>query len=443
MATGGQTQSRGRFQVRAAKTGKHALKRKRTGKKRSAVAAAGALMLIPALAAGEPPVHSTKEVALAGFAGGGLIGLTDPGDVGADGSLPKNDQLGAEVLALAGTPELLGGVGPGMNVPNGPLGIPGTMLQAYMRAAQTLAASTPNCHLEWPLLASIGRIESNHARGGRVDANGRTNPLILGPVLNGGGFAAISDTDGGRYDGDTRWDRAVGPMQFIPSTWKGYAADGNGDGVTDPNNIYDATVGSGKYLCSGGMDMANPANRAAAVFRYNHSNTYVATVLRWADSYARGVTPLPSTPVVGIEQLAVSAPRLERPQTVQPPRTTQAPQPPHVPRPPASSPGNVHNPSPSPSPTTNPSPPTSTRTQVPGTRPTQVTPSTTTPTTTTPPTTTTTPPDSCTPTPTATTTPPAPTTTSTEPDPCATDDSAQPATTTTGVAGSILTTTAS
>ncbi|WP_436501732.1 lytic transglycosylase domain-containing protein [Actinokineospora sp. HUAS TT18] len=224
----------------------------------------------------------------------------------ADGSLPESAQLGSGVLAMAGNPGVLA-FGPG-TVPSGPLGIPGTMLDAYMRAAQTLNTTTPGCHLEWSLLASIGRIESNHARGGRVDAHGTTATPILGPVLNGGGFAAISDTDGGRYDGDNRWDRAVGPMQFIPSTWKGYASDGNGDGETNPNNIYDATVGAGKYLCSGGMDMANPANRRAAVWRYNHSDSYVATVLSWADAYAKGVTPVPTTPVSQIQQLAAPSP---------------------------------------------------------------------------------------------------------------------------------------
>ncbi|GLW92814.1 lytic transglycosylase domain-containing protein [Actinokineospora globicatena] len=298
------------------KAGKHRQQRKR---RRGAAAAAGALLLVPVVVAGEPVnfagADDASAVALAKHVGGGLFGLTDPNEVGADGSAPENTELGKQILALAGTPELLKyTAGPAVTLPGGPNGIPGTMLQAYMRAAQTLATTTPNCHLDWPLLASIGRIESNHARGGRVDAGGRTATPILGPVLNGGGFAAISDTDGGRYDGDARWDRAVGPMQFIPSTWKGYASDGNGDGETDPNNIYDATLGAGKYLCSGGLDLANPQQRATAVFRYNHSDSYVRTVLIWADAYAKGVTPLPSTPVDQAEQLALPAPKEPQPQ---------------------------------------------------------------------------------------------------------------------------------
>ncbi|MBY8854380.1 lytic transglycosylase domain-containing protein, partial [Saccharothrix sp. MB29] len=84
---------------------------------------------------------------------------------------------------------------------------------------------------------------------------------------------------------------AVGPMQFIPSTWAGYAADGNEDGKSDPNNIYDATIGAGNYLCANGADVGDPEQRARSVFRYNRSNEYVATVLYWADLYANGVTP--------------------------------------------------------------------------------------------------------------------------------------------------------
>ena len=81
-------------------------------------------------------------------------------------------------------------------------------------------------------------------------ANGTPRPHILGPVLNGlGGVGAIRDTDGGRYDGDAVWDRAVGPMQFIPGTWAGYGADGNGDGVRDPNNIDDAALQRALPLC--------------------------------------------------------------------------------------------------------------------------------------------------------------------------------------------------
>ena len=183
------------------------------------------------------------------------------------------------------------------NLPDGPLGIPGAVLDAYQVAQRTLAKTQPGCHLPWSILAGIGRIESDHASGGRVDAYGNTLGPILGPRLDGSpGMAAIPDTDHGQLDGDSVWDRAVGPMQFIPSTWRAYGLDGNGDGVANPNNIYDATTATGRYLCAGGADLSVPVQQQAAVFRYNHSATYVAIVLGWAQAYLTGVIPTPSAP---------------------------------------------------------------------------------------------------------------------------------------------------
>ena len=280
------------MQVGKGYKGQHSRSRRR---KAGLAAAAGSLLLVPgamtagdtlALAAHQKPAPQAPRPI-----------PTNPDVVGVDGSLPASSQVGTQLLANAGKPLDLAGAGPRLDLPNGPLGIPGAALQAYMRAADLMKTLAPDCHIGWPLLASIGRIESGHARGGQVDAHGNTLSPILGPVLNGGGFAAIADTDGGQYDGDPVWDRAVGPMQFIPSTWRGYASDGNADGITSPSNIYDATLGAAKYLCSGGYDLANPQEQAIAVFRYNHSDSYVQTVLLWADAYARGVTPLPMTPV--------------------------------------------------------------------------------------------------------------------------------------------------
>jgi hypothetical protein len=144
------------------------------------------------------------------------------------------------------------------------------------------------------LLAGIGKVESAHASGGRVDATGLTRGPILGPVLDGGpGMAAISDTDQGRYDGNTSWDRAVGPMQFIPGTWAVFGADGNGDGVKDPHNVFDAALAAGEYLCSGGADLRSPLGLVQAVLRYNHSMDYVSTVLRWMQTYSNLTVTLP------------------------------------------------------------------------------------------------------------------------------------------------------
>ncbi|MER6758671.1 lytic murein transglycosylase [Amycolatopsis sp. NPDC000673] len=187
---------------------------------------------------------------------------------------------------------------PGYDLPDGPLGIPATALVAYRHAAEVLGKEQPGCHIDWALIASIGRIESNHARGGYVDAAGTTLQPILGPQLNGTGpYAAIPDTDHGVLDHDPVWDRAVGPFQFIPATWRIYAADGNGDGKADPSNLFDASLAAARYLCSGGLDLANPDQLRTAIYRYNNSDAYVTTVILWAEAYRKGVAQVPDSPV--------------------------------------------------------------------------------------------------------------------------------------------------
>ena len=108
------------------------------------------------------------------------------------------------------------------------------------------------------------------------------------------GTAVIRDSDGGKWDGDAMWDRAVGPMQFLPGSWLYWGKDGNSDGVSDPHNVFDATVAAGYLLCSAG-DLSNPATVGRAVLRYNHSASYVATVLKWAAAYRDNVTPAPDS----------------------------------------------------------------------------------------------------------------------------------------------------
>ncbi|WIX81829.1 lytic transglycosylase domain-containing protein [Amycolatopsis carbonis] len=212
---------------------------------------------------------------------------------------------------------------PAYELPNGPLGIPATALAAYHNAADILAHEQPNCHIDWALVASIGRIESNHARGGYVDAAGTALEPILGPELNGTGpFAAIPDTDGGVLDHDTVWDRAVGPAQFIPATWRAYSSDGNGDGAADPENLFDASLATARYLCSGDLDVANPDQLRTAIYRYNNSDVYVNTVILWAEAYRNGVVPLPDSQIpVGAPNAGVNPP----PPAVPPPPVSSTP----------------------------------------------------------------------------------------------------------------------
>ena len=172
-------------------------------------------------------------------------------------------------------------------------GIPATVLRAYRAAEASVGRTDPGCRLPWELLAAIGKVESGQARGGAVDRNGTTLGRITGPPLDGRGFALIRDTDGGVHDGDTVYDRAVGPMQFLPSTWAGWGADGNGDGRADPNNIFDAALAAGHYLCAGDRDLGRAADLDRAVLSYNHSGAYLRLVRYWLTFYREGVHTVP------------------------------------------------------------------------------------------------------------------------------------------------------
>jgi hypothetical protein len=187
-------------------------------------------------------------------------------------------------------------------------GIPSVVLNAY-RVAATRMDNQSSCGIDWSLLAGIGRVESNHGRygGATVASDGTSAPRILGPALDGQGFAFIRDTDQGLYDGDTVTDRAVGPMQFIPATWRSYAIDGNGDGVADPFNVYDASLAAAHYLCVAGGNLATDAGQRQAVLAYNHSDSYVNEVLALAHAYAAGI-PVSDIPMVGDTSGAVPAP---------------------------------------------------------------------------------------------------------------------------------------
>ncbi len=180
----------------------------------------------------------------------------------------------------------------------GSFDVPQAALTAYQHAASRMAASDPGCHIPWTLLAGIGRVESDHGRyGGSVlGSDGVSRPLIIGIPLDGHGpVAAIHDTDHGRFDGDKVWDRAVGPMQFIPGTWASAGRDGDGNGVADPNDLDDAALAAADYLCSG-SDLTDPDTMRAAILRYNASDYYAALVMAFEKGYRTGSFVIPSPP---------------------------------------------------------------------------------------------------------------------------------------------------
>jgi hypothetical protein len=180
-------------------------------------------------------------------------------------------------------------------------GIPSAALSAYQRAETVINAADRSCNLTWQLIAAIGRVESNHGRanGNVLDSTGLAVPGIYGIPLNGSNRTTeILDTDAGQYDNDTTYDRAVGPMQFIPSTWSVVGVDADGDGVRNPQDVDDAALGTAVYLCSGSDDLATEAGRRSAVYRYNHSQAYVDLVLSIMEAYTLGdFTSVPNSTV--------------------------------------------------------------------------------------------------------------------------------------------------
>jgi membrane-bound lytic murein transglycosylase B len=282
----------------------------------------------------------------------------------------KAEKAQAEVAAARVLPD-----GPS---PSGSLGIPERAMTAYRAAAEAYGSS---CGLPWEVIAAIGRAESGHANGGRLFPDGVTWEPILGPVLDGSPFAAISDTDGGAFDGDKTWDRAVGPMQFIPGTWTWIGADADGDGDADPNDIDDAAAGAARYLCVHGGDLSDLDQLRTALLRYNNSGAYADAVIAWADGYAGRASTIadPESPAkpekapektrdatrepkpgdgktddgdekagAGTESDRTAEPRTAP--TAPAPKPTPSPTPTPTPKPPAPSPTPTPTPSPTPAP---------------------------------------------------------------------------------------------
>lgn len=214
-------------------------------------------------------------------------------------ALPGHAHVPVQPVQMLATPTQIGQLAPAVpkNAADAVIagatvsGIPAVALNAYQRAAQVINAADPSCNMAWELVGAIGRVESDNGQfgGNHLNAKGDAVPGIYGPVLDGrNGVGLIRDTDGGVLDHNTTYDRAVGPMQFLPSTWAVVGVDANGDAKRDPQNIYDASLAAAVYLCSGHTDLGTTSGQRAAVFRYNHSTDYVNLVLRIMQAYQAG-----------------------------------------------------------------------------------------------------------------------------------------------------------
>src|SRR5271168_2617402 len=242
----------------------------------------GARQLLPARTPASPAVVSPAVVAVAGNQSRPvMVAAVRP---------PVSFHIAAATKSAPPPPAVV-------NSPSA-VGIPSMALAAYRNAEQKIATSDPGCGISWNLLAGIGRIESGHANGGATDARGTAVQPIYGPALDGtlpGNEVIVQSGAGGQVS----YARAMGPMQFLPGTWARYASDGDGDGIADPQNLYDSTLAAARYLCSGGLNLRDQSQVMAAILRYNNSMSYARNVLGWAAAYATGVVPVDLPPVTG------------------------------------------------------------------------------------------------------------------------------------------------
>ena len=168
------------------------------------------------------------------------------------------------------------------------LEIPVIALEAYAYAARVAEVENPKCHIAWTTLAGIGQVESHHGtyRGATLSPNGDVSPPSGASASTAAAATCALSTRTTMHDDGLA--RAMGPMQFIPETWRLYGVDAHNDGRVSPDNIDDAALSAAGYLCWRGKDLATPRGWITALRAYNNSGVYARAVRDWATAYAAG-----------------------------------------------------------------------------------------------------------------------------------------------------------
>ena len=156
------------------------------------------------------------------------------------------------------------------------------------------------CGVSWNWLPGIGRIESGHAGGGAPSSSRHRDQPDPSPARPDGTLPG-NEVIVQQSVGSRRHLRLVmGPMQFLPGTWARYASDGDGDGIADPQNLFDSYPVGGPIPVQRRAQPARPPGEAtAAILRYNNSVAYAAERAGLAAAYATGVVPVDLPPITG------------------------------------------------------------------------------------------------------------------------------------------------